>query len=74
MKQYFSLKRTSMYITKKTYIDVPSGWKYGFPKIIPADVLKEHRQLEWIVEQGYPQEEIDKCGKYFAARYWTEGT
>jgi hypothetical protein len=52
-------------------IDPPSGWKYGFPKVLPTDV-KEHqnRTLEWLVENGYPQEEIDACGKYFHCRYW----
>jgi len=55
----------------KTMIDPPSGWKYGFPKVLPTDV-KEHqnRTLEWLVENGYPQEEIDACGKYFHCRYW----
>ena len=38
-------------------IDPPSGWMYGFPKSIPKDVT-DH--LKWLVENGYPQEEIDK--------------
>ncbi len=53
---------------KKTMIDPPSGWKYGFPKVLP-DKDKE-RVLEWLVENGYPQKEIDLCGKYFHCRYW----
>jgi hypothetical protein len=55
----------------KTMIDPPSGWKYGFPKVLPTDV-KEHqnRTLEWLVENGYPQKEIEACGKYFHCRYW----
>ena len=48
-------------------IDPPSGWKYGFPKPIPEDVKDE---LKWLVENGYPQEEIDSCGKHFWCRYW----
>jgi hypothetical protein len=52
-------------------IDPPSGWRYGFPKIIP----KEHqsRTLAWLVEQGYPQEEIDAYGNHFFVRYWNVG-
>ena len=49
-------------------IDPPSGWKYGFPKPIPQE--HEHRTMEWLIEQGYPQSEIDKCGKHFFCRYW----
>lgn len=49
-------------------IDPPGGWRYGFPKIIPegVDVIK------WLVEQGYPQAEIDSCGDHFYCRYWQE--
>lgn len=55
-------------MTKKTMIDPPSGWKYGFPKVIPLEYL--NRTLEWLVENGYPQKEIDSCGKHFYCRYW----
>jgi microsomal dipeptidase-like Zn-dependent dipeptidase len=47
--------------------DPPSGWKYGFPKPIPEDV---EDIKAWLVENGYPQEEIDKCGKHFWVRHW----
>lgn len=51
-------------------IDPPDGWRYGFPKPIP----KEHqtRTLEWLVEEGYPQQQIDALGDYFIVRYWEE--
>ena len=49
-------------------IDPPGGWKYGFPKVIPPEHLT--RTLAWLVEQGYPQAEIDNCGKNFYCRYW----
>ena len=55
-------------MTKKTIIDPPSGWKYGFPKVLPLEHM--NRTLEWLVENGYPKEEIDSCGKYFYCRYW----
>jgi len=52
-------------------IDPPGGWKYGFPKIIPPE--HQSRTLTWLVEQGYPQAEIDKLGNHFYCRYWNIG-
>ena len=48
-------------------IDPPSGWRYGFPKAIPNDVKNV---LKWLVENGYPQAEIDACGEHFYCRHW----
>lgn len=48
-------------------IDPPGGWKYGFPKQIPDDVKDV---IKWLVEQGYPQKEIDSFGEHFYCRYW----
>lgn len=53
---------------KVTMIDPPSGWKYGFPKVLPKEATG--RNLEWLVENGYPQEEIDKLKDHFYCRYW----
>ena len=56
-------------MTKIHMIDPPGGWKYGFPKELPegtTDVLK------WLVENGYPQSEIDACGDRFYCGRWTE--
>jgi hypothetical protein len=50
-------------------IDPPSGWKYGFPKPIPDDITDINK---WLVEQGYPQEEIDSFGEHFCCRYWEQ--
>jgi hypothetical protein len=52
---------------KQHMIDPPSGWKYGFPKEIPADVTNV---LTWLVENGYPQQEIDRLGENFYCRKW----
>lgn len=49
-------------------IDPPGGWKYGFPKMIPP--AEQTRALAWIVEQGYPEDEIKSYGKHFYCRYW----
>ena len=51
-----------------TFIDPPSGWKYGFPKAVPDP--QPENMLEWLLEQGYPQKEIDACGDYFFTRQW----
>ena len=48
-------------------IDPPSGWRYGFPKPIPDSVIEVK---VWLVENGYPQSEIDSCGEHFYCRYW----
>jgi len=67
---------TKSYITTTTtpepitMIDPPSGWKYGFPKPIPKDRLKDVNT--WLIEQGYPQSEIDSLGEHFYCRYWEE--
>ena len=48
-------------------IDPPAGWKYGFPKPLPDGV---ENIKEWLLENGYPQREIDLCGKHFYYRAW----
>jgi hypothetical protein len=50
------------------YIDPPSGWRYGFPKVYPEEA--QGRTKEWLVENGYPQSEIDKMKEHFYCRYW----
>ena len=56
---------------KKTVrmIDPPSGWKYGFPKVLPDNV---EDAMAWLIENGYPQAEIDSCGKHFYCRHWNK--
>ena len=48
------------------WVDPPSGWKYGFPKIWNG----EGNMTDWLIENGYPQKEIDSCGDYFFVRQW----
>ncbi len=52
-------------------IDPPGGWKYGFPKPIPDEVIDEGKTIEWLVENGYPKSEIDSYGDHFYCRYWS---
>ena len=59
-----------LYLWHMKMIDPPSGWKYGFPKPIPDDRI--NNQLVWLVEEGYPQKEIDNLGEYFFCRTWEQ--
>jgi hypothetical protein len=52
----------------KKYIDPPSGWQYGFPKVWDPEI--DHDVMAWIVKEGYPQEEIDSLGESFYFRSW----
>ena len=52
---------------RKHMIDPPSGWLYGFPKELPEGV---ENVLAWLVENGYPQKEIDKLGEHFYCSHW----
>ena len=49
------------------WIDPPGGWKYGFPKPIPDDIIFFE---DWLVSEGYPREEIEKMGDYFFCSQW----
>lgn len=51
-------------------IDPPSGWKYGFPKELPKDYEKYTSDdlSEWLIENGYPKEEIDSTKGEFVYR------
>jgi hypothetical protein len=53
---------------KKLMVDPPDGWRYNFPKVCPKE--HQHRILDWVVESGYPKEEIEKLGKHFYVRCW----
>lgn len=57
-------------IKKITYVDPPSGWKYGFPKPVPDPRPKDMES--WFLSEGYPKELIDQ-GMLKYCRGWTEG-
>lgn len=48
-------------------IDPPSGWRYGFPKVLPKNVKPENLR-SWFVENGYPESEVDMAIKW--SRSW----
>jgi hypothetical protein len=54
---------------KRKMIDPPEGWRYGFPKEIPEDVDNTRK---WLIENGYPEKEIEALGDYFFVRGWYE--
>jgi len=50
----------------KLWIDPPSGWRYGFPKI--WDPNTEPDIKVWLIASGYPQSEVDFGLQYY--RQW----
>jgi len=42
---------------KQILIDPPSGWMYGFPKVLPEGT---ENVTEWLISEGYPKELIDQ--------------
>lgn len=50
----------------KLWIDPPSGWRYGFPKI--WDPNTEPDIKVWLIASGYPQSEVDFALQYY--RQW----
>ena len=61
---------------KRTMVDPPNGWKYGFPKMLPL-IPKEGKNFKlqkWLVDNGYPPHEIRDLGEAFTCRIWeTDG-
>jgi len=55
---------------KMLMCDPPTGWKYGFPKEIPFETSENGGTRQWLLDNGYPQSEIDACGDYFFVRFW----
>lgn len=52
----------------KVWVDPPSGWKYGFPKV--WDKVLHPDFNAWIISEGYPQSLKDYLGKHFYVRQW----
>lgn len=51
---------------KRTIVDPPSGWKYGFPKELKPDESYE----ELLRKSGYPEKDIEFALTY--TRSWIE--
>lgn len=57
-------------MTKRLIVDPPEGWKYGFPKRMPEDIIGSDRKIfcEWLIAQGYPIDNVELALKH--SRYW----
>lgn len=60
-----------------TFIDPPSGWKYGFPKELPDFLAndsnyprKVNALREWLFGENYPMDMISLALQH--SRYWEE--
>ena len=53
---------------KYVWVDPPSGWKYGFPKLYDQSGGLE--MSDWILKHGYPQAEMDSCGDHWYVGMW----
>ena len=61
---------------KITMIDPPNGGRYGFPKPAHEEyhtLGDDFNLLSWLVDEGYPQAEIDACGDQFHVKTWVIG-
>lgn len=58
-----------------TVCDPPSGWQWGFPKVMPAGLVGD-KFYEWLVLEGMPQSEVDYWNNsslgYVPIRIWKE--
>jgi hypothetical protein len=63
-------------IRKLIFCDPPSGWRYGFPRVIPDEVYSskdENAFSEWLFSCGYPKEVYDLFSEgNFPCRYWEQ--
>jgi len=48
------------------WVDPPSGWRYGFPKIWNT----QGDMQEWLIDNKYPENEIKRMGNLFYVRCW----
>jgi len=54
---------------KEKWVLPTNGEKYGFPKVIPEN---EMNVIDWVIDNGYPHEEIQKHGGHFSIQTWHE--
>ena len=55
-------------MSKVRVVDPPSGWMYGFPKEVPSGIT-DFRQ--WLIDEGYPESEVD-FGMKYTRQWWVE--
>jgi hypothetical protein len=49
------------------WIDPPSGWRYGFPKIWTRQVPIQ----QWLIDNGYPEQDVEWASEHM--RWWPVG-
>ena len=54
-------------IKKITMIDIPKGWRYGFPREFDKPSYQSYR--DWLLEKGVPEDHIDDTVLNFS-RTW----
>ena len=60
---------------KLMFCDPPSGWRYGFPRVVPDEVYNSKDKgtfAEWLFSCGYPREEYDSFKGGFVCRFWEQ--
>lgn len=61
------------YVDDRLIVDPPSGWAFGFPKPYFKNAIKDKDELnKWLIENGYPEREIERFGAYFPVRFWMQ--
>jgi hypothetical protein len=50
--------------TMKMWVDPPSGWRYGFPKIWTRQVPIQ----QWLIDNGYPEQDVEWASEHM--RWW----
>lgn len=53
---------------KRTIIDPPSGWMYGFPKSLPPEYGPTFDLRQWFLANGYPEKDVALALRH--SRYW----
>jgi hypothetical protein len=51
---------------EKMWVDPPSGWQYGFPKLYDKQVPL----AQWLIDNGYPAEDTEFALQYL--RIWRD--
>jgi len=48
----------------KMWVDPPSGWRYGFPKIWTRQAPIQ----QWLIDNGYPEQDVEWASQRM--RWW----
>lgn len=60
-------------MTKRIMVDPPSGWRYGWPKECPRELVdaSDEEFKEWVLDKGYPNHLVEQ-GMLKHCRFWVE--